>query len=176
MQTFIDSLRIDLKNAILSSPDDVLRFWQQLSVREGEEKIYNEFALQVMEDFNEQDGYLVASFAAKMIEKCDDGSSRERVRKIRENLTPLPGLRDYRSEYDVLIRVLESKKLEECFCQAKTSAVTPPSEYPFHVLESFLNEYGYPEYEIAQCKICKTRFKVESDMGYHFTVYHWQKI
>jgi hypothetical protein len=175
MQLMINALRNQLGTVSKISADAVVRFFKNLYIQKGEEKIYVEFALQVMENFKAEQGFLVAHYCGKLIEEYDDGSSIERVKKIRNNLPALSGLRDYRVDYDLLISILNSIIKGECICISKTQGNTSPYEELYNITSSNIVQAQYTTYYIVECKKCLSQFEVQEEQGYHYPIYRWNK-
>ncbi len=176
MQHAIDVLRKQLKIVTKVSADGTMQFFKSLDIKPGQEKLYIEFALQVLENLTVEDGFLVAHYSGKILEEYDDGSSVERVKKLRPNLPPLSGLRDYRSDFDVLIHVLEGKKKGVCMCQTKLAGNTSPYESIFKIIDSKVYQEQYIKVYSVQCTLCNKTYSVTEDPSYHYPIYSWSSI
>jgi hypothetical protein len=133
-----------------------------------------EFALRVMERFSETDNFLVAHYCRLIIERHGRAEQIGRVKEIRKKLPPLPGLRDYRPDYDGLLEILEARKNGICECLAKTRYNTSPSSDPlFKILSTEVDQEAYVTRYWTECKQCKTLYIVTEDPSYHYPIYNW---
>ena len=153
--------------------DHVIKFLISLSKNGKPEEAVLEFALRVMEKYSAADGFLFSHYCRKMIEKYGGPKEIKRVKKIRYKLPPLPGLRDYRIDYDGLLEILDARKKGICECTAKTRYNTPPSDSLFTLLSTNVDTEAYLTRYTVLCKKCKTIYKVTEDDSYHFPVFEW---
>ncbi|MFL5728498.1 MAG: hypothetical protein ACJ75J_03330 [Cytophagaceae bacterium] len=146
-----------------------------LANQKGQGEILLEFALGTMEKFSETDNFLVAHYCRQIIEKHSNSEQLKRVYKIRKNLPPLPGLRDYRIDYDGLLEILEARKNGQCICLAKTRYNTHPSDPLFEIISTEADSEAYVTRYRVRCRQCHTNYLVTEDSSYHFPLFQWEK-
>lgn len=160
---------LGLQQAIKNGPDAVVNFFDELE-KEGH-VISNivEFAFRVLENATEETGYTAIYRAGFIIEKHAIPDQVGRLEAVRKRLPPLPGLRDYRYDFDHYIQLLKNK--EKGICECHYYASSGASIYSADVKEISTNQETYTS--LVECNKCGKRYHVEVDLGYHFPQYRW---
>jgi hypothetical protein len=160
--------------ALLKGTDEIMRFLKDLMAKGKPRKAVLEFALRRMENFSQAENYLVAYYCGLIIQKYGGADQISRVQKIRNTLPSLPGLRDYRVDYDELLEILEVRKKRTCECDVRTRYNTHPSNPLFKILSSEVDTEAYVTRYFVKCKCGKT-YNVTEDGSYHFPIFQWSR-
>ncbi|MBX9852602.1 MAG: hypothetical protein K2X86_12720 [Cytophagaceae bacterium] len=159
----------------LHSADEVDKFFKKIQSEEKNSEVLSSFALQTMKVFQAEQGYLTAYYCYRILSDHCKPEIIGDVKKIREGLPPLPGLRDYRTDYDELLALLENRAKGKCDCTVKTKYNTSPSDALFKIESQQSDQETYStSYEVI-CKKCGQKWNVTEDSGYHYPVFGWKK-
>src|SRR6266487_3586941 len=105
IQPEVDQWKENLHQAISAGDDAIGAFFHKIKPEEEDKAVLVEFALQVLEDFTKDQGYLTVTYSGLLVERHGSPDCLSRVRAVRSKLPPLPGLRDYRVDFDELILI-----------------------------------------------------------------------
>jgi hypothetical protein len=169
----ISAFEKQFSSAFQKGANGVMVFFKALMEEGKPREAVLEFALRRMENFSAVEGYLVAYYCGLIIQKYGGASKISRVQKIRNGLPPLPGLRDYRVDYDNLLEILEARKNGVCECAVKTRYNTHPSDPLFSIISTEFDQEAYLTRYLVKCNQCEKTYKVTEDIGYHYPVFQW---
>jgi hypothetical protein len=171
----ISAFEKQFSSAFQKGANEIMVFLKSL-MEEGEPReAVLEFALRRMENFSGAESYLVAYYCCLIIQKYGGASKISRVEKIRSSLPPLPGLRDYRVDYDNLLEILEARENGMCECAVKIRYNTHPSDPLFSTISCEFDSEAYLTRYLVKCNQCEKIYKVTEDIGYHYPLFQWSR-
>jgi hypothetical protein len=172
-ETDISAFEKQFSSAFRKGANEIMSFLKSLKEEGKPREAVLEFALRRMENFSAAENYLVAYYCGLIIQKYGGADQISRVQKIRNSLPPLPGLRDYRVDYDELLEILGARKNGTCECAVKTCYNTSPSDPLFNIISSEVDSEAYLTRYLVKCNQCEKIYKVTEDIGYHYPVFQW---
>ena len=173
MGSSVFSLCEDYNKAKSSGTEAVWKFFENLLTRKADADVIRVFALEKLDNFTVEDGFLVAHGCYQVLMKFGQGGDIKRLRKIRYKLPALPGMRDYRVDFDELVSVLEARQEGRCDCQVRTRNNISPKNRLFRITAEESDQEQQTTIYHTVCTLCGVKWTCVEDPTYHFPLFNW---
>ncbi len=172
-------LLAELRTAYKRSLSAGAAMWKQLisEVKSGTRPaaVVAELSLCALESMGSDDPTSLGMDACNALRRFGGSVHLERLRALRPHLPTRRGLRDWRTDADFALAMMEARADGQCTCSVVAARGGSGAGEQWAVERESVDRARYCSIREVRCTGCGSRWRVTRDDSYHYPVFTWTK-